>query len=132
CASAQTNPAAKPAVTPADYGKWETLGASVFSPDGKWIAYSIRRVEGTHELRVTPAEGGATTVLASGANPAFSSDSRWLAYAITQSEAEADRARGRAGAAAAAGPTRRPAQNKLGILDLSTGAKTAVDEVQSF
>jgi len=132
CANAQTNSSSKPAVTPADYGKWETLGASVLSPDGKWIAYSIRRVEGTHELRVTPAAGGATTVLASGANPAFSSDSRWLAYAITQSEAEADRARGRAGAAATAGPTRRPAQNKLGILDLSTGAKTAVDDVQSF
>src|SRR5271157_1614565 len=38
-AAAQTQP--KPAITPADYGKWETLGQGVLSPDGKWLAYTI-------------------------------------------------------------------------------------------
>src|SRR5258708_15882744 len=122
----------KPAVTPADYGKWETLGAGTLSPDGKWLAYAIRCVDGTHELRVTPSAGGKTTVLASGANPVFSADSRWLAYAITQSEAEQDRARGRGGAQGTGGAARRPAQNKLGVLDLSNGEKSSVDDVQSF
>src|SRR6266851_10174174 len=122
----------KPAVTPADYGKWETLGAGTLSPDGKWLAYAIRRVDGTHELRVTPSAGGKTTVLASGANPAYSPDSRWLAYAITQSEAEQERARGRGGNTGANNATRRPPQNKLGIVDLATGAKSTIDDVQVF
>src|SRR5688572_9960400 len=29
----------RPRLTPADYGKWETLGATSLSPDGKWLAY---------------------------------------------------------------------------------------------
>ena len=42
CALAQP----KPTLTPADYGKWETLGAGTLSPDGKWLAYEIRRTGG--------------------------------------------------------------------------------------
>ena len=49
-AGAQT----KPAIKPADYGKFETLGATVLSPDGKWLAAPIRRNNGTSELRVHP------------------------------------------------------------------------------
>jgi hypothetical protein len=33
----------KPRMTPADYGKWETLGAASLSPDGKWLAYGVNR-----------------------------------------------------------------------------------------
>ena len=37
-------------VAPADYGKWETLGASVLSRDGRWLAVPMTRVDGTAEL----------------------------------------------------------------------------------
>ena len=46
----------KPAITPADYGKWETMGQTPLSPDGKWLAAVIRRTNGTSELlrNITP------------------------------------------------------------------------------
>ena len=77
CALAQP----KPTLTPADYGKWETLGAGTLSPDGKWLAYEIRRSGGNNELRVAATgapsgPGGKTHVLAFCSGAAFSSDSR--------------------------------------------------------
>src|SRR5579862_1263103 len=119
CALAQP----KPTLAPADYGKWETLGTATLSPDGKWLAYEVRRTNGDNELRVSStAGGGKTHVLAFCSGAAFSADSRWLACEATVSETELDRAR-KAG---------RPAQNKLNVLDLSNGETAKVDEVQSF
>ncbi|HUI55692.1 MAG TPA: prolyl oligopeptidase family serine peptidase [Bryobacteraceae bacterium] len=119
CLIAQT----KPTLTPADYGKFETLGAGTLSPDGKWLAHEIRRTNGDNELRVAAtAGGGKAQVLAFCSGAAFSSDSRWLACESTVSETEQDRAR-KAG---------RPMQNKLNVLELSSGSNTVVDEVQSF
>ena len=119
CALAQP----KPTLTPADYGKWETLGAGTLSPDGKWLAYEIRRTGGNHELRVAAtAGGGETRVLAFCSAAAFSADSRWLACSATVSETEQDRAR-KAG---------RPAEDKLNVLDLAGGEITKVDDVQSL
>ena len=117
-AAAQT----RPAIQPADYGKFEALGATVLSPDGKWLAAPVRRNAGTSELRVHPVAGGAPKVAAFGAEPAFSSDSRWVAYAIGISEADEDKLK----------KAKKPVQNKLGILDLSTGTPVTVDDVQSF
>ena len=78
----------KPAVTPAAFAKWETLGAGELSPDGKWLAYSIRRVNTDEELRVASLNGaGKDTIAAFGMRPVFSDDSRFLAYTIGMSEA---------------------------------------------
>src|SRR5206468_12303802 len=87
CAPSQV----KPTLKPADYGKWETLGPAALSPDGKWLAYEIRRTDKNDELRVSPASGGKTQALAFCASPAFSADSRWLACESTVSEAEQDK-----------------------------------------
>jgi roadblock/LC7 domain-containing protein len=81
----------KPPIATADYAKWETLGAGVFSPDGKWLAYPIRRSDGTYELRISSTAGGKTQIAKFGTDPSFSSDSKWVAYAIGVSEADADR-----------------------------------------
>ena len=45
CAVAYSGPVAAQQLppTPADYAKWETLGAATLSPDGRWIAYAISR-----------------------------------------------------------------------------------------
>ncbi len=112
----------KPTLQPADYGKWETLGAGTLSPDGKWLAHEIRRTSGDGELRVTPVAGGTTKTIAFCSNASFSPDSRWLACAATVSEADQEKAR----------KARRPVQNKLTLLDLPAGSTTTVDEVQSF
>jgi dipeptidyl aminopeptidase/acylaminoacyl peptidase len=118
-ASAQS----KPTVKPADYGKWETPGASTLSPDGKWIAYEIRRVDGNNELRVSAATGGKPTTIAVCAGAAYSFDSKWLACGSTVTEAEAERLKK---------ASRPAAQNKLQILELASGTITTVDTVQSF
>ena len=112
----------KPTLLPADYGKWETLSAGSLSPDGKWSAYEIRRTSGDGELRIAPVAGGKTQVVAFCSAAAFSSDSRWLACSATVSEAEQDKLR----------KAKKPIQTKLTTVDLSTGAVTTVDEVQSF
>ena len=117
-AGAQT----KPALKPADYGKFETLGATVLSPDGKWLAAPIRRSNGTSELRVHPNGGGAPKIAAFGSEPAFSSDSRWVGFAVGMSEADEDKLK----------KAKKPVQNKLGILDLNGGAQVTIDDVQSF
>jgi len=123
CALAQP----KPTLTAADYGPWETLASGTLSPDGKWLAYEIRRSGGDNELRVAATgapsgPGGKTHVLAFCSGAAFSSDSRWLACSATVSETEQDRAR-KAG---------QPAQDKLNVLDLGSGEIAKVDGVQSL
>jgi hypothetical protein len=40
----------RPAITPADYTKWQNLGSSSISDDGKWISWSIRMVDGDDSL----------------------------------------------------------------------------------
>ncbi|HUB78810.1 MAG TPA: prolyl oligopeptidase family serine peptidase [Bryobacteraceae bacterium] len=112
----------KPTLLPADYGKWETLGAGALSPDGKWLAYEIRRTSGDGELRVAPVAGGKTQVVAFCSAAAFSSDSRWLACSATVSEAEQEKAR----------KAHKPVQTKLAAVELPSGTLTTVDDVQSF
>jgi dipeptidyl aminopeptidase/acylaminoacyl peptidase len=118
CAFAQP----RPTLTPADFGKWETLGQSAISQDGKWVAYEIRRTDGNNELRISPSSGGPAHAIALCSAAAFSSDSRWLACEATVSEAEQDRLR----------KARKPVQNKLQIFDLAKGAATPIDDIQSF
>jgi dipeptidyl aminopeptidase/acylaminoacyl peptidase len=119
---------------PADYGQWETLvetggsggrggaAAGGLSPDGKWLAYGITRSNGNNELRATNIAAGTTKITAFGTQPAYSADSRWLAYSIGYSETQADRMRA----------DNRPVQNKLGLLNLATGEQTVIDGIQSF
>ena len=114
--------AQKSPVTPADFGKWETLGAAVLSPDGRWLAHQIRRTDGTYELRISPTSTGSPHILAFGADPAFSSDSRFIAYSVGVSESEEDHLK----------KDHRPVHQKLGILDLTGDRVTVLDDVQSF
>jgi dienelactone hydrolase len=115
-------PAQPKPVAPADYGKWETLGTAVLSPDGKWLAHAIRRTDGTFELRIAPTGGGQAKIAAFGTEPAFSSDSRWVAYSVGVSEAEEAKLK----------KAKKPVQLKLGVMDLASGAASAVEDVSSF
>jgi dipeptidyl aminopeptidase/acylaminoacyl peptidase len=120
--------------TPAEYGQWETLvepggggrggggGASGLSPDGKWMVYGVNRSNGNDDLRAVNIAAGTTKTTAFGTQPAFSSDSHWLAFSIGYSETQADRMR----------KDDKPVQNKLGLLNLATGEQTEIDAIQSF
>src|SRR5262245_25103452 len=112
----------KPRLTPADYGKWETLGATNLSPDGKWLAYGVNRSNRNNELRIVSVAGGEPKVAAFGAQPVFSSDSRWVAYGVGYSEAQEEKLR----------KEKKPIQRKLGLLNLTSGEQTVIEGVVSF
>jgi dienelactone hydrolase len=123
--SAQTN-----APVPAsEYARWETLvvqpratSTGPLSPDGRFLVYGISRQNRDNELRVVEIASGKTTTIALGEQPAFSSDSKWLAYAIGVSEAEEEKLQ----------KARRPVHRKLGVLNLQSGEIATVDEIESF
>lgn len=123
----------KPTVTAhADLAKWETLGAGALSPDGKFVAYDFRRADGTSELRYRSVSGGEERTVRSANGPQFSDNSHWLLFTITPDTGGGGRGgrggRGGGGGGGGGGANR----NKVGAIDLRTGALTAFDDIQSF
>ncbi len=116
----------KPPATFADYGQWETLapGGSRggLSPDGRFLAYLINRSNRNNELRVTTIADGATAIAAFGAQPAWSADSKWLAYSIGQSEAEQEKLRA----------DRKPIRNNIALRNAATGDTKTFEAIESF
>jgi len=116
----------KSPVTMADYGKFETLVGQPrggLSPDGRWIAYGVNRSNRQNELRVAAVAGSsAPTIVPFGSQPAFSADSRWVAYAIGVSEAQEEKLR----------QQKKPNHRKLGIVNLTSGETSTVEEVETF
>ena len=86
--SAPASAQVRPLLTPADYGRWESLGEVGISPDGRWLAYEVERVEEDGDLRIRRIDGDETSVVPLGDRPAFAADGRWLAYGIGVSESE--------------------------------------------
>lgn len=121
-----------PTVTPADYGKWESLGSAVLSPDGRWMAYPLNRVDEKNELRLMSLERDTAQIRARGAvpfiatgyatAPAFSADSRWAAWLVGVSAEEREKA----------DKAKKPVRNQLGLVELGTGKAATVERVASF
>jgi dipeptidyl aminopeptidase/acylaminoacyl peptidase len=123
--------AARPPITRADYGRFESLtgagggrgGASNgFSADGAWLAYGITRVNRSDELRLVRIADSNTETVPYGSQATFSSDSKWVAYAIGHSPAETDRLTA----------AKRPVENAIGFRNLTTGEAVTIEGVQSF
>jgi len=114
----------KPALSPTEYGRWETLQSQPqpLSPDGRWLVYGIARSDGQRELRVTDLQSSKTTPLPFGEQPAFSADSQWLADLVGLSETEE----------AALKKAKKPVHKKLRLTRLATGETTTVDGVEMF
>ena len=121
---------ARPAVTHADYGRFESLvtqSRGGLSPDGRWLAYGINRSNRENELRLAPVAAGSTPAgetrtIPFGAQPAFSADSRWVAYAIGYSESQEEKLR----------QQKKPIHRKLGTLELASGTMATVDGIETF
>jgi dipeptidyl aminopeptidase/acylaminoacyl peptidase len=109
-------------VTPADYGKFERLGRAALSPDGRWLAVEVNRVNEENELRIRRTDRDSLVVIPNGISASFTAKSDWLAYQITVSEKERE----------ALEKQRKPVQMRLGIMNLITGDTTSVAGVQSF
>jgi dipeptidyl aminopeptidase/acylaminoacyl peptidase len=112
--------------SPSDYGQWETLVSEPrsggLSPDGKWLAYGINRSNGNNELRLARITGEPLKPIPFASQPAFSADSRWVAYAIGYSEAQQDKLR----------KDKKPVHSKLGLTNLTTGEQSEIEGIESF
>jgi len=124
---------AKPVLSSADYAKWETLGNGALSPDGKWVAYDFRRGNGSTELRYRTIDSGNEHSVRSANGPQFSANDHWLLYTITPDTAggAARGGRGGRGGTGIAGAAVLN-RNKVGAVDLRTGATSIFDDVQSY
>ena len=119
---ASTSAQMRPAVRPADYARWESLGPGTLAPNGQWLAYVVNRVSEENELRLGAVARDTTVAVAYGSAPAFSGDSRWLAYAIGVSPTERDRLT----------KDKKPIRNAVGIRNLATGASEVIKDVSQF
>lgn len=115
--------ASGPRLAERDYGRFETLFGTTFSPNGDWLCYSVRRVDGTYELRLHDRRGDdEPMVLECGSRATFSDDGTWFAYSIGVSPEEEEKLE----------KAKKPVRNKLGLIDLSSGEKSEIDEIASF
>jgi hypothetical protein len=116
----------KPTLKPADYDQFESVapaaGRGGLSPDGKWFAYSVTKVGGVSELRVTQLGSTVTKSVPFGSGAAYSPNSQWIAYSIGVSEAEQERLT----------VARQPVRRKLGILKLADQTETILEGIESF
>jgi dipeptidyl aminopeptidase/acylaminoacyl peptidase len=112
----------KPTLAPEDYARWETLGTTTLSADGRRFAYTVSRVDGDVELRHGTVARGETSRVPHASAPVFSADGRWLAYSLGLSVAERNR-RERAG---------EPIRSRVVLVDLASDTVTDVGEHATF
>ena len=71
-------------INPEDYGKWESITSGEFSPNGKWFAVEISRVNEEDELRIHRVGDSHVITVKSASGPKFSKDGEWIAYTIQE------------------------------------------------
>ena len=94
-----------------DYDQWESPGQASLSPDGLWLAVTVRRVDETSELRIHRTDSDSVVIAAEGSRPEFGADGNWLVYAIGVSPDDRERL----------GERSDPIRNGAGLLNLRTG-----------
>ncbi len=106
----------------ADYKDWRTLSGTSISADGIWVAWSYTRIRGDDTLHVANLETGSEHVvpLASGAR--FSDDGNWVAYSVSLSFEEIEKAE----------KEDEPVSRKAELLNLASGEKRNWDGIASF
>ncbi len=109
-------------IAPTDYGKWESPGAASLSPNGRWLAYGLTRVNEENELRIRPLDRDTAFAVPNGTGATFTVDSRWVAYLIGVSPATRERLE----------REKKPIRTALGIRELATGRTDSVAEIASF
>ena len=122
-APAETAPPRAPKAE--DYGQWETLRSpGSLSQDGRWIAYSVNRVDRKNEVRLGSLAGHDKGVrrIPYGSGPRFSADGHWFGVTVGVSEEDREKAQ-KAG---------KPARNKLLLCDLVKGEDHEIEGVTSF
>jgi len=114
---------AQKALEAPDYGQWESLrGSGTLSPDGKWIAYTVSKVDGDSEIRLRQLGSEDSHTFKHGSRGTFSEDGRWFGYSIGVSESQREKLT----------KAKKPIRNKFALRDLASGKTHKVDAVRSF
>ncbi|HVU53845.1 MAG TPA: prolyl oligopeptidase family serine peptidase [Puia sp.] len=72
----------KPALDHSVYDGWESIGERAFSPDGKYLIYTVVPQEGDGRLVIRSTEGNYAKEIPRGAMASVTSDSRWVVLHI--------------------------------------------------
>ena len=103
-----------------DYDRWNSVRSSGLSPDGAWVAFTVRPADGDGTLTIRKIATQEQFTIERGASANFTRDSRYAIYLVRPAEKEGEESsRGGAGAS-------------LEILDLETERTVSLPGVRSF
>ncbi|MGE3615756.1 MAG: prolyl oligopeptidase family serine peptidase [Gemmatimonadales bacterium] len=121
-------------LTPEDLRAWKTIRATSFTHDGQWFAYLVAPNEGDAEIVVRPTGPGAERRFAIGEPPTgggfgglsgaldVSEDGKWLAFVAYPTATEAKKLR----------QDRKPARNRVVVVNLATGTSREFPQTRGF
>jgi dipeptidyl aminopeptidase/acylaminoacyl peptidase len=72
----------KKPLDPSVYDGWQSIGERLFSPDGKWLVYTVVAQEGDGRLVVRSTSGSYAKEIPRGAEAAITADSRFVVFDI--------------------------------------------------
>jgi dipeptidyl aminopeptidase/acylaminoacyl peptidase len=103
-------PGVKKPLTITDYSRWRNIEGAVISPDGKWVAYTLRHMntlpaDSRPALKLLNLDTNRDIDVPNAHSAEFSSDSRWIVYQVDSVPARG----GRGGNAAPPGAAPAPA-----------------------
>ncbi len=113
-----------PLLTKKDYDQWQYISSTNISPDGKWIAYRIKRVEGNDTLFIASADPALDTTyaFAFGSGILFSRNGEWAAFRIGYPEKVLEQKKEK----------HQPVHYKMMLLHLKDGKHQLFKEIQSY
>ncbi len=114
--------AQKKNLTPEDYTKWQSIGATDISPNGDWVAYQVTVQEDNDTMYVLNRVTNKVYKLEFSSAPEFSKDNKWLAYRMGLPFKEAEKLRDQS----------KPIEYKMGLLNLETGKKEIIQNISRF
>ena len=122
---AQSTNGAKKTIGFDDYSRWRSIEGSRISGDGQWVAYGYRHpssLDPKPELHILRLDSGKDETVANALQPAFSDDSRWVAYFVDMPYAEAKKLR----------DADKPVTREVQLRNLDTVATASWKDMQSF
>ncbi|MGD2123768.1 MAG: prolyl oligopeptidase family serine peptidase, partial [Gemmatimonadota bacterium] len=129
----------KPPLTVDDYGQWKRITSTSLSADGAWMSYLYDRLEEEDTLHIAALDGDGHHVVPRGSSPAFSRDSRWVAYQISPPDGDNGEGAARQGRPQQPPPGQRPgaagrsgAGRTMVLRNLASGDSVTFGDVASF
>ncbi len=116
----------KKPLDPLVYDSWQSIGERLFSPDGKWLVYTVVVGEGDGRLVVRSTSGSYSKEIPRGAEAAVTADSRFVVFRIKPFFKDTREARIKKKK-----PDQMP-KDSLGWMELGTDRVVTVARIKSY